>query len=351
MREELSGKKSIYIEEMHGFEEVTKDLSRLYGCDLIYGDIQTLTNLETPTEIVGIVKGPRTKLTAEMFERIANITSNPVIGYIGRHPEKILQEDVAYRRDKVNDEEIFLVQAGEKEIPLLSLDRSPLSDAVAAYVSGMVSAILRGRSKEIEHLTIEGGNSFDKRDGHSFAMELNFNLKDVTLGVIGAGDVGTRVIDVFSRNGASIFYTDTDNKPKQHGPNIKRLPEIEAILHRPLEAKRSYVVSLHLPKGVKIPLAAASGIDILVNTSSGLNIDEDELMQAIKEGRIGHAILDVFNHEVEDFPNDKMSRYLPDSRLTITPHIAYNNPEAIHKTLQMTIDNIMRFRDKPNIDK
>ena len=347
MKEKLLGKESIYIEEMHGFEKVTKDLSRLYGCDLIYGGIKTLTNAETPTEIVGIVKGPRIKLTAGMFERIANAASNPVIGYIGRHPEKILQEDVIYRRDKINDEEILLVQAGEKEIPLLSMDKSPLSDAVAAYVSGMVSAILQNRNKEIKHLTIGGGNSFNKRDGHPFDMESKLSFKDVTLGVIGAGDVGSRVIDVFSRNGASIFYTNAGNKPKQLGSNIKQLPEMEAILHRPLEAKGAYVVSLHLPRGVKVPLKSARGIDILVNASSGSNIDEDELMQAVQEGRIGHAILDVFNHEVEDFPNDKMRGHLTDDRLTITPHIAYNNPQAIQKTLQMAIDNIMRFRGSP----
>lgn len=346
MKESSLEKESIYIEEMHGFEKVTKDLGKLYGCDLIYGDIQTLTNSGAPTAIVGIVKGPRTKLTAQMFERVANASSNPIIGYIGRHPEKILREDVIYKKDKVNGQEILLVQAGQKEIPLLSMDKSPLSDAVAAYVSGMVSAILQGRNKEIENLTIGGGNGFNKRDGHSFATELNPNLKDVTLGVIGAGDVGSRVIDVFNRKGASIFYTDASAKPEQFGPNVKRLPGIEDVLHRPPEAKKSYVVSLHLPKGVKVPLETASGIDILVNTSSGSNIDEDELMRAIKEGRIGHAILDVFNHEVENFSNDKMSKHLTDSRLTITPHIAYNNSEAIRKTLQVTIDNIIRFRGK-----
>ena len=73
-------------------------------------------------------------------------------------------------------------------------------------------------------------------------------------------------------------------------------------------------------------------------------------MRAINEGRIGHAVLDVFKHETKDFSNDKMSGYLTDNRLTITPHIAYNNPQAIQKTLQMTIDNIMRFRDNPKTD-
>lgn len=47
-----------------------------------------------------------------------------------------------------------------------------------------------------------------------------------------------------------------------------------------------------------------------------------------------------------EFSDDKMNKYLTDDRLTVTPHIAYNNPQAIHKALQMTIDNIIKFRGK-----
>lgn len=347
MRETSPGHESIYVEEMHGFERATEDLRQRYGCDLIYGDIQTVMSSEIPTEIVGIVKGPRTKLTTEMFERIASAASNPVIGYIGRHPEKILREDVVYKSRKTNDGQMLLVQVGEKEIPLLSMEQSPLSDAVVAYVSGMVSAILQGRSKEVERLTIEGGNGFDKRDGHSFALEANPDFRDVTLGVIGAGDVGSRVMDVFHKNGANVFYTDAIKKSRAFDQDVTRLPSIEALLRRPLEARKTYVVSLHLPNDVPVPLETASGIDILVNTSSGSNIDEDELMRAINEKRIGHAVLDVFKHEGENFQDDNMSQYVADDRLTITPHIAYNDPRAIQETLQTAIDSMMRFRGNP----
>ena len=112
MKEQIATKESMYVEKMHGFEEVSKELSDRYGCDFLYGDIETLTGEGTPkeTEIVGIVKGPRTKLDAQILERIANIAPNPVIGYIGRHPEKILGEDVEYRKKKADGEEILLVR-------------------------------------------------------------------------------------------------------------------------------------------------------------------------------------------------------------------------------------------------
>lgn len=144
MKKQSERKESIYIEEMNGFERVTQDLNRVYGCDLIYGDIGAMGTSETSSEIVGIVKGPRTKLNTDMFQRIAEVAPDSVIGYIGRHPERILNEDVAYTRQNIGEIPIFLVQAGQKEIPLLSMDRSPLSDAVAAYVSGMVNAVLQG---------------------------------------------------------------------------------------------------------------------------------------------------------------------------------------------------------------
>lgn len=347
MRKNTPEQKSIYIEKMHGFEEVAKDLGEHYGCDFIYGDIEVLTISESPAEVVGIVKGPRTKLDARILERIANVASNPTIGYIGRHPEKILDEDVEYETRKINGQEILLVQVGNKEILIVPMNESPLSEAAAAYVSGMVDAVLQSREKEIEHLTIEGGNDFNKRNSHSFPLEsAGLNFENVTLGVVGVGDVGLRVANVFQKNGAKVLYTDTGKKPEKLNGGIKRVRGIEKILHRPSDVEGSYVVSLHLPRNVRVPLTEANDIDILVNTGSGSNIDEKELMQAVNEGRIKHVILDVFKHETENFSNNEMSKHVTDNRLTMTPHIAYNHPEAILKTLQTTVDNIMRVRNK-----
>lgn len=346
MIEQPEGRKLIYIEKMDGFSSIIHDLNSIYECDFIYDHIKAIGTSGTPSEIIGIIKGPRIKLNTDILYRIAEAMSDPVIGYIGRHPEKILDEGVVYTRQNIDGVPILLIQAGQKEIPLLSIEESPLSEAVARYVSGMVNAILKGRLKEIEKLTIPGGNNFDQRLNHSFDIESHPDFKDVTLGIIGAGEIGVKVMHEFSRNGANIFYTDYLEKPLPTILNSTYFPQIKSILHRPHDARSSYVVSLHLPKEVKISLADASGIDILVNTSSGSNIDEDELMTAIKEGRIGHAILDVFKHEGQAFSNDKINQYIGDGHLTVTPHIAYNNLQAIHKVLRITIDNIINFRNK-----
>ena len=338
---------AIFIEQMNGFRPIIRELSARFGCELIYGELNELISGDKAhNEVVGLVKGPRTKLSAEMFTKIANVMQDPIIAYIGRHPRKILDDEVEYNKRCFHGQEVLLVQTKNKEIPILSIEQSPLSFAVAFYVLGVTGAILEGRRNEIMNLTIQGGNTFDKRMGHNFNDNHSGDadvFRDYNIGVIGVGDIGSKVARAFSERGSRVYYTATTQK-EYYDVNAEFVPTIEDLLQCVGVSSTPSILTIHLPSGVKVPLKHVGNVDILVNTSSGSNIDEGELIEALDEGRIGHAVVDVFKFEGKDFYRDKFSRLASDGRLTLTPHIAYNEPHAIRKTLEMAMQNIMFYR-------
>jgi len=80
---------------------------------------------------------------------------------------------------------------------------------------------------------------------------------------------------------------------------------------------------------------------ILVNTARGAIVDEQAMVDALAEGRIRAAGLDVF--ATEPLPKDHPLTRLPN--VVMTPHCAGITPEALEAGLQMAVDNIWSFLD------
>jgi D-3-phosphoglycerate dehydrogenase len=119
-------------------------------------------------------------------------------------------------------------------------------------------------------------------------------LRGKTLGIIGMGEIGSRVSDLARGFGMKIMGYDPFVKPQFHG-NSFPLEEILA---------RADILTLHVPltpvteKMVDNPfLTAMKPGTFLVNTSRGGVIDEQALLEALKDGRIKGAALDVFAAE------------------------------------------------------
>lgn len=344
---------AIIVEQMNGFRPVVEEMRSKFGRELIYGELNEFTDGDKAyNEVIGLVKGPRTKLSSDMLARIGGIMQDPIIAYIGRHPRLILDDEVLYNKRRFHDREVLFIQTKNKEIPLLSIEQSPLSYAVAHYVLDIASSILEGRRNGITKLTIQGGNTFDKRMGHGFNE--NYDgvadvFRDYNIGVIGAGDIGSKVARAFSKRGSKVYYT-AETQKEHHEVSAEFVPTIEELLQCAGAPSIPSILTIHLPKGVKVPLRHVSNVNVLINTSHGSNIDEGELIEALDEGRIKHAVLDVFKFEGKDFDKNKLSSLIKDKRLTLTPHIAYNEPTAIRQTLEMAMQNLMLYRNsKQNI--
>jgi D-3-phosphoglycerate dehydrogenase len=161
-----------------------------------------------------------------------------------------------------------------------------------------------------------------------------------TLGVIGLGAIGERVARLGAALGMRVLvYTNTDDRGRAARIGATAVP-IDDLL------RGSDVVSLHLrltgdtegfldrPRlGVMKPGA------ILINTARGKLVDRRALYDALRDGRLGGAGLDVF-HE-EPLPPDDPLRRMPNT--VLTPHNAGLSREVIDAGFQCAVENIECF--------
>lgn len=157
-----------------------------------------------------------------------------------------------------------------------------------------------------------------------------------TAGVIGLGAIGRQFARLAQAIGMNVITWTMNPKPELGFVHVE-LPELY---------RRSDVVSLHLrlsdqTKGMvgREQLAMMKPAAILLNTARGPIVDEDALCDALAEGRIAGAGLDVFT--VEPLPEDARVKTLPN--VVLTPHSAGITPETLEAGLAMSIDNVWKW--------
>ncbi|HPI40354.1 MAG TPA: NAD(P)-dependent oxidoreductase [Pseudobdellovibrionaceae bacterium] len=159
-------------------------------------------------------------------------------------------------------------------------------------------------------------------------------------GIIGLGRIGSRVAELakaFKMNVAAYDpYVDEDVFEKL---GVQRF-SLEELL------KTSDIVSLHIPKTKETEMMfnrsvfefVQRGI-ILINTSRGSAIDENDLVEALEKGYVGCVGLDVFQKE----PLSLTSNLLRQPHCVFTPHIGANTEEAFFKASQLAAEKLLIF--------
>ena len=205
--------------------------------------------------------------------------------------------------------------------------------AVAELTLGLMLSALR----RIPHL--------DKatRAGAGWALENGMfdrigEVAGRTVGLIGYGAVASRLAPVLKALEATVLYTATSSKPGA----VAEWAVLDDLL------ARSDIISLHLP----LTAETAGMLDrrrlglmrpgaVLVNTARGALVDEEALIEALTDGRLGAAALDVFAAE----PVDPASPLLRLDNVVVTPHVAWLTPETLRRSIEVAIDNCRRLRD------
>ncbi|NYD43392.1 D-2-hydroxyacid dehydrogenase family protein [Nocardioides panaciterrulae] len=147
------------------------------------------------------------------------------------------------------------------------------------------------------------------------------DLAGATLGLVGLGRIGTRVAAVGAAFGMDVLAWSPHLTAQRAGDGGARLaPSLAALLGE------SDVVSLHLvlsdsTRGLigRAELAAMRPTSYLVNTSRAGLVDTEALVEALREGRLAGAGLDVYDEE--PLPADHPLRRLP--TVLGTPHLGY----------------------------
>ncbi|MHA1615059.1 MAG: 2-hydroxyacid dehydrogenase [Candidatus Thorarchaeota archaeon] len=178
---------------------------------------------------------------------------------------------------------------------------------------------------------------------------LGTDIFGATLGIVGMGRIGQSVARRASGfNMKILYYSRTRNEQIENELDAKYV-DLHTLL------RESDIVTLHIPLNSethhlisKAELEIMKEDSILVNTSRGKVVDENALYNALKEGHIGSAGLDVFQEE----PISKDSPLLDLYNIVISPHIGSASKSTRAIMSSMCAENLIAALDgniPPNI--
>lgn len=165
-------------------------------------------------------------------------------------------------------------------------------------------------------------------------------LEGKTLGIVGLGAVGRRVAKLAAPFGMRLLAST-------HGDDAGRAAAVGAR-HVPIETllRESDVVSLHLRLSGDTTrylgrerLGLMKPTAFLINTARGDLVDRDALVDALRNGRLAGAALDVFHEEPVRADDPLLA--LPN--VVLTPHNAGMTPEVIDVGLRRAVENVAAY--------
>jgi len=171
------------------------------------------------------------------------------------------------------------------------------------------------------------------------SVNRKLDLSKRTLGVIGVGNVGSKVAAAARALGMKVLRNDPPRERKEEGENFVSLDTLKSesdiiSLHVPLnrggEDNTHHLVNTDFVGSLK------SGA-ILINSSRGAVVDEVALLEGIRRGYVSNVVLDVFENE----PN--ISSDLMDALTLITPHIAGYSLDGKANGTTMSVRAVSRF--------
>ena len=199
----------------------------------------------------------------------------------------------------------------------------PVSETVLSYI------LLHCR-KILEKDRLVKNDKWEKVD--------SYTLKEKSLGVIGAGHIGSALVEKASKLGMKVFINDI----KPVSSNLQKLQNIELVdfnfliknsdfisLHCDLNTSSFHLISYNEMKIMK-PNA------VIINTCRGEVIDQKALERALKEKIISGACLDVFEKE----PLPKKSNLRNYENVLLSPHNSNGSPYVYDKVDKLSIENL-----------
>lgn len=202
-------------------------------------------------------------------------------------------------------------------------------EGVAELVIGLTIGLLR-QVKTADLAVRQGGRAADF---------LGQEIAGRTVGIIGTGHIGQRVAQVFHAMGAKLLGNNRSEKEEMKALGMTYVTKDELLA-------QSDIVTVHLPN-TKETVDYLSGDDfskmkktaILINCARGPIVNSADLTQALKDGLLAGAGVDVYNQEppLTDEP-------LLDAPNTILmPHVAYFTEEAMIKRAKIVFQNALNY--------
>jgi len=219
-----------------------------------------------------------------------------------------------------------------------------LTDTTADFAWALLMAVAR-RVVEADKYVRTG----QWKVGWHPSMLQGRDVHGATIGIVGAGRIGFGVARRAKGFNMKILFYDVIPRPEMEKELGAKSVDLDTLL------KESDFVSIHVPlmkethhliNAEKLKLMKKTAY--LINNSRGPVVDEKDLCQALKEGRIAGAGLDVFEQEPTPVDNPLLKL----DNVVVAPHISSASYETRSKMAEMVADNLVAFfegRKPPNL--
>jgi phosphoglycerate dehydrogenase-like enzyme len=163
-----------------------------------------------------------------------------------------------------------------------------------------------------------------------------------TVGLVGFGATAQLLAPMLEAMGARVIYTARSAKSDAGTSDPYQFCELNSLL------AQADIVSLHVPLTDStehlIDSTAIAGMKtgaILINTARGALVDEKALGDALREGKLGGAGIDVF--ETEPTPHD--NPLLDLDNVVVSPHVAWLTNETWGRSISVAVENCLAIAE------
>ncbi len=178
------------------------------------------------------------------------------------------------------------------------------------------------------------------RAGHWQATEfkawLGLDVRGRTLGILGMGRIGQAIAQRASGFGMSLIYHNRSRLPAAQEGGARYVDK-QQLLREADFLVLALPLTTHSRHAIGGPeLALMKPQAVLVNIARGGIVDDAALAEALAEGRLGGAALDVFENEPAVHP-----RLLELDNVVLSPHIASASTDTRRAMTAMAVDNVL----------
>lgn len=183
---------------------------------------------------------------------------------------------------------------------------------------------------------------------YSLRGKMGKDISDCTIGVIGAGQIGSTVIRHLSGFGCKMLAYDLYQNPRLKGlAEYVSLEELYAqsdiiTLHAPATAENYHLIDARALSQMR------DGV-ILVNTARGTLVDTEALIQGLESGKVGHAALDVLEDEAGLYYANRMGDVIANRQMAVlrsfpnvilSPHTAFYTEKVVWNMAYKTFKGV-----------
>lgn len=209
----------------------------------------------------------------------------------------------------------------------------------AGYSDTAVAELVIGLTLDVYRKISQGNHDIRQAD---FPGPYQGNeIKGKTVGIIGTGNIGSQVAELFHAFGANLIAhnrSESKDLVENYGLEYKSLDEVMSesdiiTIHLPMNKETENMISRD-----KLELMKPSAI--LINCARGPIIDTDALADLLNQGKVAGAGLDVFDEEP---PLNQDQPILSAENAVLTPHVAYLTDESMVARAHIAFDNTLSY--------